>query len=65
MVGGKSLNNLGPKFARTKLNLSLDSLRPSLLTSLVSAFDLSGKRLQWSIIGVIFLFDMVQESMSR
>ena len=59
---GKSLNNLAPKFARTKLNLSVDSLRPSLLTRLVSVFDLSGKRLQWSIIGVKFLFDMEKES---
>ena len=35
MLGGKSLNNLAPKFARAKLNLSLDSLRPSLLPSLL------------------------------
>ena len=35
----KSLNNLAPKFARAKLNLSLDSLGPSLVPILVSVFS--------------------------
>ena len=50
MVGDKSLNNLAPKFAWAKLNLSLNSLRPSLLPSLVSVFSVRHKALvnYWS-----------------
>ena len=62
MVGGKSFHNLASKFARAKLNLSLDSLRPSLLTSLVSVFDSSGIR-HWPIIGAKISFDFKIESM--
>ena len=57
MVGDKSLNNLAPKFARAKLNLSFYSLRPSLLPGLVSVFNFSGKRL-WSINGAKFSFNL-------
>ena len=62
MVGGKSLNNLAPKFARAKLNLSLDNLKPSLLPSLVPVFNFSGIRL-WSIIGAKFSFNLKKDSM--
>ena len=52
VVGGKSLNNLAPKFAGVRLNLSLGSLRLPLLPSLVTVFNFSDIRL-WSIIGLI------------
>ena len=50
MPGGRSLNNLAPKFAIENVKLSFDSLRPSFLLSLVSLVSFSGMRL-WSMIG--------------
>ena len=60
--GGKSLNNFALKFARAELNLSLDSLKPSFLPSLVSVCNLTGIRL-WSMFGVKFSFNLKKESM--
>ena len=50
------LNNLAPKFATAKLNLSLLSLKPSLLVGLMSDFHLSGIRVVNS--GAAFSFNI-------